>query len=165
MIKLFFKYLMPLGIILTIGLVGYNYFLGTPEEQQQSKMIIGKVRDLGGEVFSLLHSEKEKYNAGKFDEAIGKVGSSITYLKDKAISTADGGQALLARLQELDRQKSALELQIANMTAAGIPDPNAFQGAGQNGAQFSTAAIDQLGAQLERLAAETQQVGMEMERR
>lgn len=164
MIRLFFKYLLPLGIMLTIGLVGYNFFLGTPEEQQQSKLIIGKVRDLGGEVFNLLHTEKEKYNEGKFDEAIGRVGSSITYLKERAVSTADGGYALLERLQELDRQKSALESQIANMRA-GLSNQNQFGANQRNEGGFNNISIDQLGAQLERLAQETQQIGMEMERR
>jgi hypothetical protein len=41
--------LLKLALLLVIGLLAYNYFLGTPDEREQSRRIVGKARELGAE--------------------------------------------------------------------------------------------------------------------
>ena len=157
MIKLLFKYLIPLALVLTGFLVGYNYFFGTAEEQQQSKLIVSKIKDLGSEVFNLLHTEKEKYDAGKFDDALNKIGSSISFLKEQAVNAADGGQALLDQLRQLDQQKAEIQSQIANLNASSDPNARMMQASG--------VTVESLGAQLEQLAEQTERIGLQFGQR
>ena len=112
MFKLLFKYIIPFGLLLTIGIVGNNYFFGTPEEQQSSIQIISKVRGLGGDVFSLLASEKQKFSNGKYDDAMTRIGSSLTYLKQRASSLAGAGQPYLYQLNLLEQEKLNLQQQL-----------------------------------------------------
>ena len=69
--------LLKLGLILVAGILVYNYFFGTVEEKQQSKEIFGKVRDVGKDAWSLLKNEKAKFEDGKYDGAVDKVGKSV----------------------------------------------------------------------------------------
>lgn len=80
--------LIKLGLLVVIGIVIYNYFFGTPEEQESSKQVFAKskeafvkVKDVGKDVFILLSSEKQKFDAGKYDVAIQKMGTILTDLK------------------------------------------------------------------------------------
>ena len=61
------KSILKLALILVVGILIYNYFLGTDEEKQQSKEIFTEVRDLGKAAWGLLKSEKEKFDEGKYD--------------------------------------------------------------------------------------------------
>jgi Sec-independent protein translocase protein TatA len=113
--------LIKLGLILLVAVLGYNYFFGTAEEKEQSKEIIGKVRDVGRDAWGLLKSEKDKLNEGKYDGAVDKVGGTVESigellgkLKRTAEDLDDAGA--LDRLSELQDKQQALEKQLASET-------------------------------------------------
>ena len=105
------KSLLRLGLILVVGILIYNYFLGTDSEKATSKKIFSEVRDLGEATWDLLKSEKEKFDQGKYDEALDKIGNLLGSLKSKAEKLEDSG--LLDELQGLDRKRKDLQDQLS----------------------------------------------------
>lgn len=103
MIKLLFR----LGFFLLIGVLIYNYFLGTPEEKETSKTIFREARDLGKASWALLKTEKAKMNEGKYDTALDRIETLIAQLKERANSGKD--RQTLDRLIELEQQRRELE--------------------------------------------------------
>lgn len=102
--------LIKLGLILVVGILIYNYFLGTPEEKETSKTIFREVKELGQATWSLLRSEKEKFDEGKYDEAIDKVGSLYNRLRGHAETIRDAD--LINRVEELDQRREAIRRQL-----------------------------------------------------
>ncbi len=100
------KLLIRLLILLVIGVLVYNYFLGTPEEKESSKTIFREVKQLGKSTWALLKSEKTKMEEGKYDAALDKIGLLYEELEERARSGKD--RESLDRLMELDRQRRAL---------------------------------------------------------
>lgn len=99
--------LLKLAALLVIGILVYNYFFGTTEEKAQSKEIFSEAKDLGKAAWGLLKSEKEKFEDGKYDEAVDKVGGLFKNLKTKAQEAKDSDA--LAELRELEKQRLELE--------------------------------------------------------
>ncbi|MCB9081864.1 MAG: hypothetical protein H6555_09160 [Lewinellaceae bacterium] len=99
--------LIKLGLFLVAGILIYNYFFGTPEEQEQSKTIFREVRDLGKASWDLLRAEKNKLDDGKYDGAVAKVGNLLDGLKGAVDKARD--PAMRDRLAELNRQRQDLE--------------------------------------------------------
>ncbi len=100
--------LIKLGLILVAGILVYNYFFGTPEEKAQSKEIFTGAKDLTKSAFNLLKSEKEKFDEGKYDEAVDKIGGLIDNLKGKA-EQLENNKELIDQLAELQQQQNSLE--------------------------------------------------------
>lgn len=99
------------------GILVYNYFYGTEEEQAQSKEIFTKVKDVGKDAWSLLKNEKEKFEEGKYDGAVDKVGKSVESLGDllgKLRRTAKdlNDSGALDQLSELQEKQRELQDQI-----------------------------------------------------
>lgn len=123
-------------IFLAIVLVGYNFFWGTEEEKANSQAIVGQVASLTKSVTSLLSSEKEKYSAGKYDDAINKMSATFKNLKEKAKQLGASGSSMLKKVNQLEQEERALAEELHeldrnavadgsdNMTA-GIPSPDA----------------------------------------
>ncbi len=99
--------LLKLAALLVIGILVYNYFFGTTEEKAQSKVIFSEAKDLGKAAWGLLKSEKDKFEDGKYDEAVDKVGGLFKNLKTKAQENKDTDA--LAELRELEKQRLELE--------------------------------------------------------
>lgn len=91
--------------ILVIGILIYNYFLGTPSEKETSKKIFGEMKDVGVAVKDLLKSEKEKFDKGKYDKAVDKIGDVLQGLK---MNAKDFDEKYLDRIQELDKKREEL---------------------------------------------------------
>ncbi|MEL7421617.1 MAG: hypothetical protein AAFN81_01435 [Bacteroidota bacterium] len=109
--------LLKLGLILVAGILVYNYFFGTPEEQAQSKEIFGKVRDVGKDAWALLKTEKDKFEEGKYNGAVEKVGESVEGLGEllgKLTKTASdlNDSGALDQLSELQAKQKDLQAQI-----------------------------------------------------
>lgn len=102
--------LIKLAFIVIVGILVYNYFFGTQQEKETSQEIFRGVRDLGKATWDLLKSEKEKFDEGKYDEAVHKIGNLFDSLKDKAETLQDSG--MLDRLAELERRRQDLESRI-----------------------------------------------------
>lgn len=119
------KSLIKLALLLVVGILVYNYFLGTESEKEQSKEIFSGVKDLGKAAWGLLKSEKDKYDEGKYDGALDKIGSLLDDLKAKAKTIQDSD--IIDRIADLEDQKAELERKIAarDVDSYGTtPDPD-----------------------------------------
>ena len=99
--------LLKLALLLIVGLLAYNYFLGSPEEKEQSRVIVDKARDLGSEAWKLLQTEREKMREGKYDAALDRLESLYKDLRREAESVRDSDA--LRKLDELSRRRETLE--------------------------------------------------------
>lgn len=104
------KSLLKLGLILVVAILVYNYFFGTVEEKAQSKEFFTEVKDLGKAAWGLLKTEKEKFNQGKYDEAVDKVGGLYNNMRRRAQDLEDSD--LINRIDKLERKRQALERQL-----------------------------------------------------
>ena len=107
--------LIKLGLLLVVGLLAYNYFLGTPEEREQSRVIVGKAKELGSEAWNLLKTEREKAREGKYDAALDRLETLYKDLREEAERLGD--TEALRRLDELGRRRSKLTEELAGTEA------------------------------------------------
>lgn len=96
--------IIKLGILVVIGLVGYNYFLGTPEEKEKSKEIIGKVTDIGKAGVGLIKEEVAKFKEGKYDRALDKIANGLQSAKEQI---QDKGGQLMDSIESWEDKKEA----------------------------------------------------------
>lgn len=101
-----FKWLIRLLIFLLILIIGYNYFFGNKEEKESSEQIVTQVKSLGKTLGGVLKSEKEKFDSGKYDEALDKVGNFIHGMKKQA-DKLDAKQ--LQQLNELEAKQHLMQ--------------------------------------------------------
>ncbi len=101
------KNLLKLAFFVLIGILVYNYFWGTPEEKASSERIFSEVKDLGRATWDLLKSEKEKFDEGKYDNALQKIGTLFSNLREQAERLND--QEALSKLRELDEKRNRLQ--------------------------------------------------------
>lgn len=106
MIRLLFR----LGFFLLVGVLIYNYFLGTEAEKATSKTIFREARDLGKASWALLKAEKAKLDQGKYDTALDRIQTLIGQLKERA--SAEKDRETVERLLELEQQRRALQLRM-----------------------------------------------------
>jgi predicted outer membrane protein len=88
----------------------YNFFLGTDSEKENAKKIFTEVKDVGVAVKDLLKSEKQKFDAGKYDKAVEKIGTVLDKLKANA---KEFDEQYVDRIEELDRKRKELEQDLA----------------------------------------------------
>ncbi len=73
------KNIIGIVLVLILGILVYNRFWGTPEEQAQAKntfQTIGKAgKEIGQAIGGLVKSEKEKFDAGKYNGIMDKMGN------------------------------------------------------------------------------------------
>ncbi len=118
--------LVTLGILLVLGILVYNRFLGTPEEQQQAKttfQTIGKAaKEVGSAVGGLLKSEKEKFDEGKYDKAMDQISGLFQNLKSKVDDVSENSQELMDNINQFNEQKQAIEDKIAEFKGTELSD-------------------------------------------
>lgn len=141
MIRFIFKVGVPILIVILV----YNYFFGTSEEQERSKVIFTKVKDLGKEVGGLLRSEKDKFNQGKYDKALDLTDNMLQKLKEGA----DKGSTSIQEIKSLERKKARLEQELDKSKSDGNVD------ASEN--QKLTRGLDDLVKEMEALAEKAAQ--------
>jgi len=105
--KTMIRTILKLGIIVVLGLLGYNYFFGDATEKAQSREIVGKAKDLGKDAWELLKSERTKMKEGKYDGALEKLDGLYGNLKERAGELADSDA--LSRINELTQRRDELE--------------------------------------------------------
>jgi ElaB/YqjD/DUF883 family membrane-anchored ribosome-binding protein len=105
--------IIKLILVLVVGVLIYNYFLGSEEEKQESEKIFTEVKALGKATWGLLKSEKQKFNDGKYDEAVGKVSSLLSSLRNKANTSND--KAAVQELEQLEGKRQQLEMELAEL--------------------------------------------------
>ncbi|MCC6280063.1 MAG: hypothetical protein IT262_05670 [Saprospiraceae bacterium] len=115
--------LIKLGLFLLVGILVYNRFFGTNEEQQQSKEVFKKTGDALGAAWNMLKSEKQKFDGGKYDKVLDQLGSAYRAVRSRAQYV---DEKVLQRLDDLERRKASLEEQldsIQDADAAPSPPP------------------------------------------
>jgi cytochrome c556 len=98
--------LIQLALVLLVGILVYNYFYGTSEEKAQSREVFKKTGQTVGAAWNLLKSEKAKFDAGKYDNALDKLGGAYRAIRERAQYV---DEKVLRRLDELETRKSRIE--------------------------------------------------------
>lgn len=148
--------LIGLVIVVVFALVGYNYFFGTPQEKENAKEIVNEVKDIGKASWELLKSEKEKMEAGKYDEAADKFKDIFARLK--GIATDENNREYIDRLSELEQKRQALERKLDSMER-----PNDYST--DLSSDASTDRKTAIERDLSELYMETERLMQDMERR
>ena len=102
--------LLKLAFIAIICIVVYNRFFGTDSEKEQSKRIFKGVGNVFTEVRDLASSEKNKFDAGKYDAALDKMQTIIGRLKNHAGDKND--PQLNRQIADLERRKAQLQREV-----------------------------------------------------
>jgi len=108
-------FLIKIALVAVVGILAYNYFFGTAEEKAQSTKVFGQVKDVAVSVGELAKSEKEKYDAGKYDTALDKLAGAYKTAREGAQKV---DASLLKRIGELEKRKAGLEKEIASIEKA-----------------------------------------------
>jgi basic membrane lipoprotein Med (substrate-binding protein (PBP1-ABC) superfamily) len=96
------KNILQILVVVVVGVLVYNFFLGTPEEKQNARTIFNEVKDVGVAVKDLLQSEKEKFDAGKYDNALDQIGNLFDNMKTEA---REFDEQYLDRIEDLERKR------------------------------------------------------------
>jgi cytochrome c556 len=139
--------LLKLGLLAVVCIVIYNYFFGNVEEKNQSKRIFKGVGNVFTEVRGLVRSERDKFDAGKYDTALSKMQDVLQKLKSHATDSKDDN--LQHQIAQLEQRKEQLEQKI-NATQTNV-DNNRYQKAGDK-----VKEISQMAQQLELLTNDIQ---------
>lgn len=109
------RFLLKVGAVLVAGILIYNFFFGTDKEKEQSRQIFGQMKDVVVSVGQLVKSEKEKFDAGKYDAALDKLGSAYQVVRKQAQHL---DASMLERLDDLEQRKSALKTDLDSIEQA-----------------------------------------------
>lgn len=108
-------FILKLAVVVVLGVLAWNYFFGTEEEKAQSAKTFGQMKEVAVSVGELAKSEKEKYDAGKYDAALDKLGETYKALREGAQKLdAD----LIRRIDELEKRKRELRKELADLEQA-----------------------------------------------
>ncbi len=104
-----FRFIISTAFFLVITLLSYNYFFGTAEEKEQAQEIFSKGAEVVGAGAGFLKSEYQKYQEGKYDEALENISHLLGKLKEQ------GGELLIEieswkqRKNDWDQKKNDLQ--------------------------------------------------------
>jgi tetratricopeptide (TPR) repeat protein len=115
------RFIISTAFFLVIGLLSYNYFFGTAEEKEQAQEIFSKGANVVGAGAGLLKSEYQKYQEGKYDEALENVSHLLSRLKDQ-------GGGLLEEIESWNQRKEAWEQSKTDLQQLLDVDPDAIEG-------------------------------------
>lgn len=124
--------LLKIAALLVAGILIYNYFFGSNDEQENSRKVFGQIRGVVSSVGQLVRSEKDKFDAGKYDAALDKLGgvykairTQARHLDEKVIKRLDGLEDRKAELEQQLNEIEAGEQQAAAAPANKKKDPKA----------------------------------------
>ncbi|MEL7021072.1 MAG: hypothetical protein AAGK47_05650 [Bacteroidota bacterium] len=152
--------LIKLVLVLVVGILVYNFFFGTEVEKEQSRRVFNEVKEVGVAVRDLIKSEKEKFDAGKYDDALDKIENAFGNLRRKAEEIDDDD--LLDRLAQLEQKRQALEENYRNRQG-GVPSEFSEKGVRLEG--FSAKEKRAMKRELDELLQETERIVDELERK
>lgn len=109
------RLLLKIGIFLVVGILIYNYFYGDNSEKAQSKAVFGEMRDVVVSVSGLLKTEKQKYDAGKYDQALDKLGDAYVVMRKQA---AKLDKAMMDDLNGLEKRQKSLQKELDSIERA-----------------------------------------------
>lgn len=124
--------LLKIAALLIAGILIYNYFFGSNDEQENSRKVFGQIRGIVSSVGQLVRSEKDKFDAGKYDAALDKLGgvykairTQARHLDEKVIKRLDGLEDRKAELEQELNEIEAGEQQAQAAPANKKKDPKA----------------------------------------
>lgn len=106
--------LLKIAALLIAGILVYNYFFGTDEEQENSRKVFGQIRGVVVSVGQLVRSEKDKFDAGKYDVALEKLGGVYKAIRTQARHL---DEKVVKRLDELENRKAELQQELDEIEA------------------------------------------------
>ncbi|MFN0215001.1 MAG: hypothetical protein ACKVT2_12165 [Saprospiraceae bacterium] len=106
--------LLKIAAVLIAGILVYNYFFGTNEEQENSRKVFSQIRGVVSSVGQLVRSEKDKFDAGKYDAALDKLGGVYKAIRTQARHV---DEKVIKRLDELEGRKVDLERELNEIEA------------------------------------------------
>ena len=131
--------LLKLGLVAVICIVIYNRFFGTDVEKDQSKRIFKGVGNVFTEVRSLVSSERDKFDAGKYDAGLDKLQGILQNLKNHASDNKDID--LQNQIAQLEKRKKMLENQVdSTETAQANKTDKGYQKAGDKVKHYTNMA-------------------------
>lgn len=143
-------FLIKLAVLLVVGVLAYNYFFGTSEEKTQSAKTFGQMKEVAVSVGQLAKSEKEKFDAGKYDAALDKLGATYKKLREGA-QKLDAG--LLKRIDDLETRKHDLKQELDGIQHA---DADAASGKSRDQAAKQERRKESLQRELDKLERDSE---------
>ena len=133
------RMLLKLGLLAVVCIIIYNFFFGSADEKATSKRIFKGVGNVFTEVRDLVRMERDKFDAGKYDVALGKMQGVLENLKNHASSNKDAN--LQKQIAELEKRKASLENQVdATAIAQTNKTDTGYQKAGDRVKKYSDMA-------------------------
>ncbi|MDO8366182.1 MAG: hypothetical protein Q7T20_05240 [Saprospiraceae bacterium] len=108
------RFLLKIAALLIAGILVYNYFFGTNEEQENSRKVFSQIRGVVSSVGQLVSAEKDKFDAGKYDAALDKLGGVYKAIRTQARHV---DEKVIKRLGELEGRKDELEQELNEIEA------------------------------------------------
>ncbi|MBK8491006.1 MAG: hypothetical protein IPL49_08985 [Saprospirales bacterium] len=141
------KTIIQVLVVVVIFVLGYNFFFGTSQEKDNATQIFREVKDVGVSVKDLLKTEKEKFDSGKYDNAILKMRELFQNLESNAREVAP---EYVDRIKDLENQRQDLEGQLDEAKET-------VEDAGEKAKK-----VDEINKGLDQLMKETEQIIKEM---
>ncbi len=110
--------LLKLGLFLVVGILIYNFFFGTSEEKAQSKAVFRETGQAVSAAWGLLTSEKKKFDSGKYDDVLDKLGGAYSAIRERAEFV---DKNVIQRLGELEKRKKQLEREMEAIEQGDTP--------------------------------------------
>jgi cell division protein FtsL len=107
------RFLIKIAVVLIIGILVYNYFFGTSDEKETSKKVFGEVKELAVSIKDLVKSEKTKFDAGKYDDAIQKINSAVNSVK----SQVHNNKNLTNEMKQLEKKRALVNQEVEDLKA------------------------------------------------
>ena len=159
-ISIMIRSIIKLAVFLVIGILVYNFFLGTETEKESSRRVFTEIKEVGVAITDLLKSEKDKFDEGKYDDALAKIEDAFGTLRSKAREVEDA--EVLDKLERLSKERDRLEEQFQRKTK-GVPSE--FTEKGERVYELSERDKRKMQRELDNLLKDTEQVLEEMELR
>jgi hypothetical protein len=115
------RFIISTAVFLVVMLLCYNYFFGTAEEKEQAQEIFSKGAEVVGAGAGLLKSEYQKYQEGKYDEALENISHLLNRLKEQ-------GGDLLGEIESWKQKKDDWEQKKSDLRRLLDADPDAIDG-------------------------------------
>jgi hypothetical protein len=136
--------LVKIGILLVGAILIYNYFFGTDTEKDNSRVIFGQMRDVVVSVGKMVKTEKNNFDAGKYDGVLEKLGGAYRAVRDRAQYV---DEKVIKRLDELENRKERLQTELDSIEkgdeAAAAPVKKGLKKDPKAEAQKAAKATDQ----------------------
>ena len=97
------------AFFLVVVILGYNYFFGTAQEKEQAQEIFSKGAEVVGAGTDLLKSEYQKYEDGKYDEALDNINNLLGKLKEHGSELHGEIDSWEQRKSDWDKKKIDLQ--------------------------------------------------------